>query len=42
MGRFSNKRILITGGTNGMCQAGARRIIDGGGLVFSTLLVKRG
>lgn len=36
MGRFSDKRILITGGTNGMGLVGARRIIAEGGLVLLT------
>lgn len=36
MGRFSGKRILITGGTSGMGLAGAKRITDEGGLVAVT------
>ena len=36
MGRFSGKRILITGGTSGMGLAGAKRIADEGGQVAVT------
>ncbi len=36
MGRFSGKRILITGGTSGMGLAGAKRIADEGGRVAVT------
>jgi NAD(P)-dependent dehydrogenase (short-subunit alcohol dehydrogenase family) len=36
MGRFRDKRILITGGTNGMGLAGARRVIAEGGTVLLT------
>lgn len=36
MARFSGKRILITGGTNGIGLAGARRIVDEGGEVAVT------
>jgi NAD(P)-dependent dehydrogenase (short-subunit alcohol dehydrogenase family) len=36
MGRFSGKRVLITGGTSGMGLAGARRIIAEGGTVLLT------
>ncbi|UXS01307.1 SDR family oxidoreductase [Agrobacterium tumefaciens] len=36
MGRFSGKRILITGGTSGMGLVGARRIIAEGGTVLVT------
>lgn len=36
MGRFSDKRILITGGTSGMGLVGARRIIAEGGTVLLT------
>ncbi|NTE89878.1 SDR family oxidoreductase [Agrobacterium rubi] len=36
MGRFNDKRILITGGTNGMGLAGARRVIAEGGTVLLT------
>lgn len=36
MGRFSDKRVLITGGTNGMGLAGARRVIAEGGTVILT------
>jgi NAD(P)-dependent dehydrogenase (short-subunit alcohol dehydrogenase family) len=36
MGRFSDKHILITGGTSGIGLAGARRIIAEGGSVTVT------
>lgn len=36
MGRFSGKRVLITGGTSGMGLAGAKRIADEGGQVAVT------
>lgn len=36
MGRFSGKRILITGGTSGMGLAGAKRITEEGGRVAVT------
>lgn len=36
MSRFSDKRILITGGTSGMGLAGARRIVAEGGKVLLT------
>ena len=38
MGRFSGKRILITGGTSGMGLAGAKRIADEGGQVAVRML----
>ncbi|SDO52582.1 SDR family oxidoreductase [Phyllobacterium sp. OV277] len=40
MGRFSGKRILITGGTSGMGLAGARRIVAEGGQVIVTGMSK--
>lgn len=36
MGRFTDKRVLITGATNGIGLAGARRIASEGGTVFAT------
>jgi NAD(P)-dependent dehydrogenase (short-subunit alcohol dehydrogenase family) len=36
MGRFSGKRVLITGGTSGIGLAGARRIVEEGGTVSVT------
>jgi len=36
MGRFSEKRILITGGSGGMGLAGAKRIASEGGQVMVT------
>lgn len=36
MGRFRDKRILITGGTSGMGLVGARRVIAEGGTVLLT------
>jgi NAD(P)-dependent dehydrogenase (short-subunit alcohol dehydrogenase family) len=36
MGRFSNKRVLITGGTNGIGLAGAKRIAKEGGKIIVT------
>ncbi|AMK23137.1 MULTISPECIES: SDR family oxidoreductase [Sphingomonadaceae] len=36
MARFTNKRILITGGTSGMGLAGAKRIVAEGGAVIVT------
>ena len=41
MGRFSGKRILITGGSSGIGLAGARRIVAEGGQVAVTGLNPR-
>jgi len=41
MGRFTNKCILITGGTNGIGLAGAKRIAGEGGKVIVTGMSQR-
>ncbi|MFC5068451.1 SDR family oxidoreductase [Flaviflagellibacter deserti] len=41
MPRFTNKRVLITGGTSGIGLAGAKRIVDEGGQVLVTGLNER-
>ncbi|MBK5550302.1 MULTISPECIES: hypothetical protein [unclassified Pseudomonas] len=39
MGRFTGKRILITGGTRGIGLAGALRIVEEGGTVAVTATI---
>lgn len=41
MGRFTNKCILITGGTNGIGLAGAKRIAEEGGKIIATGMSQR-